>query len=207
MEEFHVLAVDDSLIDRKMIESQGLSETTSLYFGSVTTVDSGNKALEFLGLHQHDPCVSPHAQQNLQEVEVNLVITDYCMPGMAGYDLLKKIKESSSLKNIPVVIMSSENVPSRISRCLEEGAEEFFLKPARLADVNKLKSQMMKTKCKSFDEPEKIVTKVNQESSPEIANISSEPQTMLYAGAVLSALSRSSIKSLTSSIPTEIRTS
>lgn len=30
---------------------------------TVTTVDSGNKALEFLGLHQHDPCVSPHAQQ------------------------------------------------------------------------------------------------------------------------------------------------
>jgi len=25
-------------------------------------------------------------------VEVNLVITDYCMPGMTGYDLLKKIK-------------------------------------------------------------------------------------------------------------------
>ncbi|CAI9776534.1 unnamed protein product [Fraxinus pennsylvanica] len=46
----------------------------------------------------------------MQEVEVNLVITDYCMPGMSGYALLKKIK------NIPVVIMSSEDVPSRISR-------------------------------------------------------------------------------------------
>ncbi|PHT54560.1 Two-component response regulator ARR9 [Capsicum baccatum] len=175
MEEFHVLAVDDSLIDRKLIE-----RLFRISACQVTTVDSGNKALEFLGLHQHDPCVSPHAQQNLQEVEVNLVITDYCMPGMTGYDLLKKIKESSSLKNIPVVIMSSENVPSRISRCLEEGAEEFFLKPARLADVNKLKSHMMKTKCKSFDEPEKIVTKVNQESSPEIANISSGTMEALF---------------------------
>ncbi|CAA0359548.1 unnamed protein product [Arabidopsis thaliana] len=27
--------------------------------------------------------------------------------------------------------MSSENVPTRISRCLEEGAEEFFLKPLK----------------------------------------------------------------------------
>jgi CheY-like chemotaxis protein len=27
-----------------------------------------------------------------QEVAVNLIITDYCMPGMTGYDLLKKIK-------------------------------------------------------------------------------------------------------------------
>ena len=27
-----------------------------------------------------------------QEVEINLIITDYCMPGMTGYDLLKKVK-------------------------------------------------------------------------------------------------------------------
>jgi two-component response regulator ARR-A family len=47
---------------------------------------------------------------------VNLIITDYCMPGMTGYDLLKKIKESSSLRDIPVVIMSSENIPARINR-------------------------------------------------------------------------------------------
>lgn len=34
------------------------------------------------------------------------------------------------------------------NRCLEEGAEEFFLKPVRLADVNKLKPHMMKAKCR-----------------------------------------------------------
>jgi two-component response regulator (ARR-A family) len=27
---------------------------------------------------------------------VNLIITDYCMPGMTGYELLKKIKVSLS---------------------------------------------------------------------------------------------------------------
>ncbi|XP_039013346.1 two-component response regulator ARR9-like isoform X2 [Hibiscus syriacus] len=152
--EFHVLAVDDSIIDRKLIER--LLKTSSF---QVTTVDSGSKALEFLGLHEDDgiintntPSVSPN---NHQEVEVNLVITDYCMPGMTGYDLLKKIKESSSLKNIPVVIMSSENVPSRISRCLEEGAEEFLLKPVRLSDLNKLRPHMLKTKIKDHQEPEK----------------------------------------------------
>ncbi|KAK7378079.1 hypothetical protein VNO80_03515 [Phaseolus coccineus] len=145
--QFHVLAVDDSIIDRKLIER--LLRTSSY---QVTTVDSGSKALEFLGLRENDktnpstPSVS--LNNNHQEVEVNLVITDYCMPGMTGYDLLKKIKESSSLRNIPVVIMSSENVPSRISRCLEEGAEEFFLKPVRLSDLNKLKPHMKKTKLK-----------------------------------------------------------
>ncbi|KAI8562449.1 hypothetical protein RHMOL_Rhmol03G0038400 [Rhododendron molle] len=159
---FHVLAVDDSIIDRKLIER--LLKTSSYL---VTTVDSGTKALEFLGLDGDDlrnpnqPSVSPDIQQ---ETEVNLIITDYCMPGMTGYDLLKKIKESTSLRNIPVVIMSSENVPSRISRCLEEGAEEFFLKPVRLADVHKLKPHLMKTKHKNQQKQE------NQEATeaPEV---------------------------------------
>ncbi|CAF1849872.1 hypothetical protein F2Q70_00026676 [Brassica cretica] len=136
--QFHVLAVDDSSLDRKLIER--LLQKSSC---QVTTVDSGYKALEFLGIESNDPnalSTSP------QEVEVNLIITDYCMPGMTGYDLLKKVKESPAFKNIPVVIMSSENVPARISRCLEEGAEEFFLKPVRMDDLNKLKPHMMKTK-------------------------------------------------------------
>ncbi|KAB1993100.1 hypothetical protein ERO13_D13G004300v2 [Gossypium hirsutum] len=126
---FHVLAVDDTLIDRKLIEK--LLKTSSY---QVTAVDSGTKALEFLGLNNNDH----------QDVEVNLIITDYCMPGMTGYDLLRKIKESSSFKDIPVVIMSSDNIPSRINRCLEGGAEEFFLKPVQLSDVNKLRPHLMK---------------------------------------------------------------
>uniref|UniRef100_A0A0E0KWP0 Response regulatory domain-containing protein n=1 Tax=Oryza punctata TaxID=4537 RepID=A0A0E0KWP0_ORYPU len=51
-------------------------------------------------------------------------------------------KESSQLKEIPVVIMSSENVPNRISRCLEEGAEDFLLKPVRPSDVSRLCSRI-----------------------------------------------------------------
>ncbi|CAH8392858.1 unnamed protein product [Eruca vesicaria subsp. sativa] len=137
---FHVLAVDDSLFDRKMIER--LLQKSSC---QVTTVDSGSKALEFLGLKETN---GPNALETHQEVEINLIITDYCMPGMTGYDLLKKVKESAAFRSIPVVIMSSENVPARISRCLEEGAEEFFLKPVKLADVTKLKPHMMKTKLK-----------------------------------------------------------
>jgi hypothetical protein len=36
------------------------------------------------------------------------------VPGMTGYELLKRVKESAALRGILVVIMSSENVPTRI---------------------------------------------------------------------------------------------
>nr|GMN72024.1 hypothetical protein TIFTF001_052761 [Ficus carica]GMN72032.1 hypothetical protein TIFTF001_052763 [Ficus carica] len=73
-----------------------------------------------------------------------MIITDYSMPGMTGFDLLREIKKSKYHKDVPVIIMSSENVPSRINRCLEEGAEEFFLKPVQLSDVKKLKPHLLK---------------------------------------------------------------
>ncbi|XP_030487807.1 two-component response regulator ORR4 [Cannabis sativa] len=153
LDHFHVLAVDDSIIDRKLIET--LLKTSSY---QVTAVDSGTKALEFLGLNTiqeeeeneevtNFPSFSSttdHDDHDHDIMEVNLIITDYFMPGMTGYDLLKKVKESKSLRDIPVVIMSSENEPSRINRCLEDGAEEFFLKPVQLSDVKKLRSHLVK---------------------------------------------------------------
>lgn len=132
--QFHVLAVDDSLVDRKLI-----AKLLKLSSYQVTTVDSGNKALEFLGLNNEDlNAVSP--------TQVNLIVTDYCMPGMTGFDLLRKIKESADFKDIPVVIMSSENIPSRINSCLEQGAEEFILKPVKLSDMDRLKPHLLKTR-------------------------------------------------------------
>lgn len=136
--QFHVLAVDDSLTDRKIIER--LLKISSF---QVTVVDSGSKALEFLGLQKDE---QRDASPRRHEIAINLIITDYSMPGMTGYDLLRKIKESNSLKDIPVVIMSSENVPSRITRCLEEGADDFLLKPVQLSDVNKLRPHLLRIK-------------------------------------------------------------
>ncbi|KAM0927709.1 hypothetical protein ACQ4PT_002714 [Festuca glaucescens] len=118
----YVMAVDDSSVDRALV--------TALLRRSkyrVTAVDSGKRALEMLD----------------SEPNVSMIITDYWMPEMTGYDLLKKIKESSELKQIPVVIMSSENVPTRITRCLEEGAEEFLLKPVRSSDISRISNRML----------------------------------------------------------------
>ncbi|EEC77342.1 hypothetical protein OsI_16022 [Oryza sativa Indica Group] len=50
------------------------------------------------------------------EQAIDMVLTDYCMPEMTGYELLKAIKALSPLKPIPVIVMSSENEPQRISR-------------------------------------------------------------------------------------------
>ncbi|MED6195994.1 Two-component response regulator arr5 [Stylosanthes scabra] len=136
--ELHVLAVDDSLVDRKVIER--LLKISSC---KVTVVESGTRALQYLGLDG-----DKKTSIGFDSEKVNLIMTDYSMPGMTGYDLLKKIKESSVFREIPVVIMSSENILTRIDRCLEEGAEDFLLKPVKLSDVRRLKDFIMKGEVK-----------------------------------------------------------
>ncbi|XP_066380629.1 two-component response regulator ORR1-like [Miscanthus floridulus] len=69
-----------------------------------------------------------------------MVLTDYCMPEMTGYDLLKAIKALNPLKPIPVIVMSSEDEPQRISRCLNAGAEDFIVKPLQSKDVQRLRN-------------------------------------------------------------------
>ncbi|KAF9682631.1 hypothetical protein SADUNF_Sadunf05G0129000 [Salix dunnii] len=144
---FHVLAVDDSRTERKLLER--LLKVSSY---QVTFVDSGDKALEYLGLlnsidnvkaaSSSSSSSSYQSPRQDQGMKVNLIITDYCMPGISGYDLLKRVKESY-WKDVPVVIMSSENIPSRIGMCLDEGAEEFLLKPLQLSDVEKLQHHLL----------------------------------------------------------------
>ncbi|MED6124006.1 arsenicals resistance [Stylosanthes scabra] len=136
-EEVHVLAVDDSLVDRKVIER--LLKISSC---KVTVVDSGISALQLLGLDEQR---TTSESDDFVGLKVDLIITDYCMPGMTGYDLLKKIKGSSTFREIPVVIMSSENILPRIDRCLEEGAKDFIVKPVKLSDVKRLKNYMSTT--------------------------------------------------------------
>ncbi|KAI3686467.1 hypothetical protein L1987_80145 [Smallanthus sonchifolius] len=132
--ELHVLAVDDSNVDRKVIEK--LLRISSF---KVTVVESGSRALQYLGLDQEKK--SPR----FDDLKVNLIMTDYSMPGMTGFELLKKIKNSSTFRDIPVVIMSSENSLIRIDRCLEEGAEDYLLKPVKLSDLKRLKDSILKS--------------------------------------------------------------
>ncbi|KAG8493477.1 hypothetical protein CXB51_010906 [Gossypium anomalum] len=139
----HVLAVDDNLIDRTLVEK--LLKNSSCKGICLCLWCSNNcrkwaEGIGILGLGSDQR----NSLEGSTVSKVNLVITDYCMPGMTGYELLKKIKESSVLKEVPVVIMSSENIPTRINQCLEEGAQMFMLKPLKQSDVKQLKRHLMK---------------------------------------------------------------
>ncbi|KQJ99903.1 two-component response regulator ORR2 [Brachypodium distachyon] len=142
-EKLRVLVVDDSPVDRKIVQLLLNNHRGSAFH--VTVVDSGKKAMELLGQ-------KPQAQEEQQRRSIDIVLTDYCMPEMTGYDLLKAIKALNSPNPIPVVVMSSENEPQRINRCLTAGAEDFIVKPLRTKDVQRLRNS-----CSAFKPANKDV--------------------------------------------------
>uniref|UniRef100_A0A0E0NGF1 Two-component response regulator ORR2 n=1 Tax=Oryza rufipogon TaxID=4529 RepID=A0A0E0NGF1_ORYRU len=175
-EAVRVLVVDDSPVDRRVVElllrahcggGGGAAAGEAAPF-HVTAVDSGKKAMELLGRRRGDrdhltpssPAAAAAANsetremkmrmdKSLQDQAIDIVLTDYCMPEMTGYDLLKAIKALGSPNPIPVVVMSSENEPQRISRCLTAGAEDFILKPLKMNDVQRLRKCSGATRPKS----------------------------------------------------------
>ncbi|KAJ1696441.1 hypothetical protein LUZ63_004953 [Rhynchospora breviuscula] len=136
--EIRVLVVDDSPIDRKIVE--GLLKRNGNGCIKVIAVDSGTKAMELLQLNKQK--AEPESPAS-NEIKIDIILTDYFMPEMTGYDLLKAVKNFS--RTIPVVIMSSENEPQRIRRCKADGAEDFILKPLQTNDVQKLRNYANKS--------------------------------------------------------------
>jgi two-component system KDP operon response regulator KdpE len=61
-----------------------------------------------------------------------LIILDLGLPDMDGREVLKKIREWSS---IPVLILSVRNAESDIVSCLDAGADDYLVKPFRTGEL------------------------------------------------------------------------
>ena len=61
--------------------------------------------------------------------EPALIISDIRMPKMTGSEFLAYLKGNSLFKDIPVVMLSSEESTTERINLLEAGAEDFILKP------------------------------------------------------------------------------
>ncbi len=73
----------------------------------------------------------PTAEEGLLELEKatpDLIILDLNLPGMSGFEFLKKLRSESD-KNIPVIITSARDADEDIINGLGFGADEFVTKP------------------------------------------------------------------------------
>lgn len=79
---------------------------------TVVGVGSGNEALRALEVGPFD-----------------LVLLDVVMPGLDGISVLRALRAHPRWKTIPVVMISALDDLSSAAHCIEQGAEDFILKP------------------------------------------------------------------------------
>ncbi|OHA07177.1 MAG: hypothetical protein A2934_02215 [Candidatus Sungbacteria bacterium RIFCSPLOWO2_01_FULL_47_10] len=70
----------------------------------------------------------PSALQTLEEKKPHLIILDLLLPGIDGYEVLSRIKKSTDLSKIPVIVLSNLVSPSDINKTLKLGAADYLTK-------------------------------------------------------------------------------
>ena len=65
------------------------------------------------------------AQENMPDV----ILLDINLPDMHGYDVVKALKQSAELKNIPVIALTANAMDGDRLNCLEAGCDGYLAKP------------------------------------------------------------------------------
>lgn len=73
---------------------------------------------------------------------ISLVLLDYVMPQMNGFDVLEVMNKNGWIKDIPVIMVSAESDAAYIERAYELGVTDFINRPY---DVNIVRRRVMNT--------------------------------------------------------------
>lgn len=95
---------------------------------AVEEVHDGEQALDFLyrrgGYGDRE---RPH-----------LIVLDLRMPRVNGFEVLAQVKADVDLRSIPVVVLTSSDLPEDVSRAYELGTNSFVTKPSGAAVLDGL---------------------------------------------------------------------
>ncbi|KAG6650404.1 hypothetical protein CIPAW_06G041200 [Carya illinoinensis] len=89
----------------------------------VVAVSDGLKAWEILKERAHN---------------IDLILTEADLPAISGFALLTLIMEHEICKNIPVIMMSSQDSISTVYKCMLRGAADYLVKPIRRNELRNL---------------------------------------------------------------------
>lgn len=109
---------DDAELTKLALSRHGLE-------GRVTHVSDGMQALDYL--------FRRNQFANRPGNHPVLVLLDLKMPLLDGIGVLKEIKSSDHLHNIPVVVLTSSTEPSDLLRAYDAGTNAYIAKPTEFS--------------------------------------------------------------------------
>ena len=102
-----ILIVDDSKLNRDILK-EILGETYNYL-----EAENGNQAIQMIG----------------ENIEIDLMLLDLNMPQMNGFEVLKIMKRSQCIAEIPVIMVSSEDAVDTMRKAYELGITDYITRP------------------------------------------------------------------------------
>jgi signal transduction histidine kinase len=119
---YRVLSVDDDpvnqMVVQAMLKNKGGFE--------VMTAADGEYALSLIE--------ELHTTQRLPDA----ILLDVMMPGLTGFEVVKRIRSTYPHWNVPVILVSAAGQKERIQEGIESGANAFIMKPLKDAELSKI---------------------------------------------------------------------
>jgi len=117
-----VLVVDDYSTMRRIIRNL----LTQIGYTDIDEASDGNDAL-----------------QKLRQVHYGLVISDWNMEPMTGYDLLKQVRSDDKLKSTPFIMVTAESKTDNVIAAKKAGVDNYIVKPFNAATLQQKINSVM----------------------------------------------------------------
>ncbi|WP_119080296.1 response regulator [Chitinophaga alhagiae] len=85
-----------------------------------------------LEMHDFTVLLAENGEEGLRQARLNrpdLVISDIYMPVMNGYELLDTFQSDSTLRQIPVLMLTAKTGMEEVNKAMKKGAAGYVTKP------------------------------------------------------------------------------
>jgi two-component system, response regulator len=115
----HILLVEDNQMDVELTLDAFREARLS---NTIHVSRNGQEALDYLFCRGKYSDREPHALPDL-------VLLDLKMPGIDGFEVLRQIKNTTGLKRLPVIILTSSKEEGDRAMSYDNGANSYLVKP------------------------------------------------------------------------------
>ena len=123
-----VLVIDDSRTMRKMI----IKQLNQLGINDTAEAGDGHEALaELIKLHK-------------MNMKADLILTDWNMPTMSGLEFAQTIRQRDFLKNVPIIMITTNNTKNDVVAAIGAGVNNYITKPFEAATLKEKIIQTLK---------------------------------------------------------------
>lgn len=142
-------------------------------------------AMNILKEHFEVSCANsgPAAFDVLKKRIPDLILLDYHMPGMDGFEVIEKLKETEEYKDIPIIMLTADNDRDTEVRGFQAGVMDFIAKPfvneimvqrvGRILELSRLQKNLqyeVKVQTQRAEERRHQVEKLSEEVMKTLAN-------------------------------------